>query len=138
MVSSIISRYQSIYNKAATVLLFNEFQPVRGAASFVYDDDSASGGISSTSGQIDVAKYGVKEIHYQPRVVNSGSLALSIEGRASFMGTWTQIRQLTLTAAQPTFFSVATVKERLDFLRLGVRAASPAASDLFNAYLMLK
>lgn len=132
-----IDAYKLAYHRAATHTFFNGFQPVRGAASFVYDA-VGSGAIGATAGEIEVSMYSAKEIYYQARVVNSGSLVLSIEGRAAHIATQTQLKTVTITAAAATYFSVATVPYNVDRMRLGVRAASPAASDIFSAYIMLK
>ena len=134
--STIFDIYQDLYHKAASFLAFREFQPVRGAASFVYTS-SGSGAIGATAGEFNVSKYSNKELHYQARVMNSGSLAFSIEGRAGFFGTHSQIATIVITAAQsrPSIF---VITEKVDFLRVGVRAASPAANDLVTAYFLGK
>ncbi len=135
--SALRQAYKDAYFSAATHTFLTEFQPVRGAASFVYDG-VGSGGIGATAGELKVAGYSVKEIHYQPRILNSGTLALSIEGRQQHIGTYTQIDQFTLDTAQPTYFSVYVVSELMDFMRVGVRAASPSASDIMNMYGVLR
>jgi len=135
--STIFDVYQNAYYKAATQFLFREFNPVRLASSFVYNS-VGSGGLAATNGLIDVSRYRSKEIYYQPRILNSGSVAFSIEGKAAFMSTWTQLDVFTKTSEQATWYTGYMVTEEIDHLRVGVRAASPGASDIVNIYLGLK
>jgi hypothetical protein len=135
--STVFDAYQDAYYKAATQMLFRNFQVVRPAASFVYND-VGSGGIGATSGEKEVSKYSNKELHYGVPILNSGTLTLSIEGRSEFYGTFTQLDQFTVTAAMATWMNVSMISEQIDKFRVGVKASSPAASDIFNAYLLLK
>lgn len=131
--STLRQAYKDAYFSAATHIFLNEFQPVRSAGSFVYDG-VGSGAIGATAGEWDVARFAVKEIHYQPRIMNSGSIAFSIEGRQLHTATFTQIDQFSIDTARGTWFTVYTVTEVMDRLRVGVRAASPAASDIVNVF----
>ena len=127
-----IDAYKAAYWRGATRLFFREFNPVRGAASFVYTG-AGSGAIGATSGQFEVGRYGRKDLHYQVRALVSSSVAISIEGRHHWMGTWSQIATIVQTAAM-TKFSIFALNEAVDWVRVGVRAASPAAADNVTIY----
>lgn len=129
-----INAYKAAYWHGATRLFFREFNPVRKAGTFVYDIVPASGGTGATAGQFAVGGFAHKELHYQPRTLVSGSITVQVEGRAAFMATWTKLKRFSLTAAAATYPAATLIQERVDFLRVGVRAASPAAADLFTCY----
>ena len=130
--TAIIDAYKAAYWHGATRLFFREFNPVRAAASYVYTG-AGSGAIGATSGQYAVGKYGRKDLHYQVRALVSSSVAISIEGRHAWMGTWSQIATVVQTAAM-TKFSIFALNEAVDFIRVGVRAASPAGADAVTIY----
>ena len=134
--STLFDSFKDNYYAAASHVYFREFQPVRAKGTYVYTG-SGSGAVGATAGEINVMKYANKEIHYQVRVLNSGSVTFSIEGRAGFFATHSQIATAIVTAAQskPSIFAIT---QKVDFVRLGVRAASPLASDLITAYLLMK
>ena len=128
-----INAYKSAYHFGATRLFFREFNPVRAAATFVYTN-AGSGAVGATSGQVKVAGFAHKEFHYQPRALVSGSITVQVEGRASFMGTWTKLKRFSLTAADTAYLAATRIYERPDWMRIGIRAASPAATDRFTCY----
>lgn len=131
--TDILNAYKAAYDLAATQTFFNRFQVKRAAASFAYTG-AGSGAIGATSGQLKVGGYSHKELHYQLAVRNSGSVTLQVEGRANHSATFTKLKRFSLTAANATWFLATVIPERVDWLRVGVRAASPAASDIVSAY----
>ena len=136
--ATLFDAYQQAFYQASTYTWFREFNPVRRANTFVYTS-AGSGGIGATVGEVNVSKFAYREIHYQVRVLNSASMAFQIEGRAGFFGTHTQLKRFTVIAAQASWPSATIIPNKgIDFLRVGVRSASPSLSDLVSVYGMFK
>jgi len=129
--TEVLNAYKNAYHFGSTHVFFREYNPTLLAASLAYN---SSGGQGATAGQFKVAPYGRREIHYQVRALVSASLAMSIQGRQDFMGTWTEIATIVTTAAQSNRMAVFSVTEIVDWMRVGVRAASPTGTDRVTIY----
>ena len=137
--STIFDSYQEAYFKAASLVFFREYNPTLSAGTFVYTSNPAVGNQGATIGEKDVSKYSHRELYYQPRALVSGSITLSIQGRPLGFGTHTQLKRFSLTAVQATWPSATKIDYKgVDYIRVGVRAASPAALDSITVLGLFK